>query len=223
MDNSKINIYCRILNCFENDSASPETDYKSIYIYHDGNNHRRQVTLARGFTQDGGNLKKVLQRYIDKGGSKSDFFKGYLSKMGSGGLADDKSFIQTLKGCSTESAMREAQDEIFVEAYLNPALTWATNHNFKEYLSIGVIVDSFLQSGTILGWLAAKVSQKTPNNGGDEKKWIEEYLEARLSWFQRSSGPLKNCTYRPKFFLGEIKKGNWGLDCPLVANDSKVC
>jgi hypothetical protein len=32
----QIRIFCRILNAFENDSGSPETDYKSVYVYSDG-------------------------------------------------------------------------------------------------------------------------------------------------------------------------------------------
>jgi hypothetical protein len=37
------------------------------------------------------------------------------------------------------------------------------------------------------------------------------------------TGALHNTTYRPKFFLGEIAKDNWTMNCPLVANGAKIC
>jgi hypothetical protein len=36
----------------------------AVYIYADGKNGRKQVTLGVGFTEDGGNLEKVLNSYM---------------------------------------------------------------------------------------------------------------------------------------------------------------
>jgi chitosanase len=220
---AQIRIFCRILNAFENDSGSPETDYKSVYVYNDGTNKRKQVTLARGFTDDGGNLKKVIERYIAKNGKLSGLFQARLGKFGKGVLHTDKEFIGALHSAADEPAMREAQDEIFNEVYLGPALEWARTFMFNETLSVGVVVDSFLHSGTMTRKLQERFPEHKPSNGGNEKTWIESYLHARLSWFEGAKGALHNTTYRPRFFLGEIKKDNWALSCPLVANGSKVC
>ena len=57
-----------MLNLFENDNGKKETDYRTVYRYHDGNGKRRQVTLGRGFTEDGGNLRKVVDAYLANGG-----------------------------------------------------------------------------------------------------------------------------------------------------------
>ncbi len=224
MTDDKIRLTQRILNAFENDSGSPETDYKSIYIYHDGNGNRRQVTLARGFTEDGGNLKKVVGRYIAKGGQLSDYFQGKLNDIGRGILADDKTFIAKLKEASSEQAMREAQDEIFKEAYMNPALIWADGYGFKLPLSQSVIVDSYLHSGSVPGFLMSRFPEKKPAMGGDEKAWIKAYLDTRRSWLANHSKViLRTTVYRPDFFLAQIKRNNWNLDCPLVAHDVEVC
>lgn len=223
IDSSLIRIFSRILNAFENDSGSPETDYASIYVYHDGNNKRRQITLARGFTEDGGNLRKVIERYIAKGGLKSKYFLSTLNKIATGTLADDKAFIKALKDASAETVMHESQDEIFEEEYMRPALNWAISNGFNFPLSVGVIVDSFLHSGSMPGWLMKKFSEKKPAQGGDEKLWITSYLQERLAWFERVTGALHNTTYRPKFFLSEIAKGNWSLSCPLRANGASIC
>lgn len=220
---ARVRIFSRILNAFENDSGSPETDYKSVYIYHDGTNKRRQVTLARGYTDDGGNLKKVIERYIAKNGVQTSFFSTRLDKFGKGILADDRDFIAKIHAVASEPAMQQAQNEIFEEVYLQPALRWAADRRFESPLSVGVIVDSYLHSGGMPAWLMAKFPTKVPVKGGNEKVWIKSYLTERLAWFQRSVGALHNTTYRPKFFLGEITKGNWQLVCPLIANGNKIC
>lgn len=223
INQSQIRIDSRILNAFENDSGSPDTDYKSVYIYHDGNNNRRQVTLARGFTDDGGNLKKVIERYIAKGGLLTTLFRQKLDKFGRGLLADDREFIGALHTAAAEQVMQDAQDEIFTEAYLQPALAWGEKKGFTLPLSFSVIIDSYLHSGQMTPKLVASFSEHSPSSGGDEKIWIKSYLAARLAWFERVHGALHNTVYRPKFFLAQIAAGNWAMNCPLVANGSKVC
>lgn len=218
-----IRIYCRILNAFENDSGLPETDYKSVYVYNDGNGKRKQVTLARGFTDDGGNLKKVIQRYIAKDGKLASLFQERMDKFGRGVLHTDKEFIGALHTAATEAAMQQAQDEIFNEVYLNPAIVWAHENGFVQPLSVGVVVDSYLHSGQMSPKLIAAFSEHKPVAGGDEKKWITSYLQQRLAWFERVHGALHNTTYRPKFFLAQIAAGNWEFNCPLVVNGTKVC
>lgn len=223
MSPALIRIFCRILNAFENDSGSPETDYKSVYVYSDGTNKRKQVTLARGFTDDGGNLKKVIERYIAKGGKLTALFQARLGKFGKGVLHTDKEFIGALHTAADEPVMHEAQDEIFNEEYLQPALKWADGFGFKQPLSVGVIVDSFLHSGTMPRSLMARFNEHKPSDGGNEVAWIVSYLQERLAWFKRATGALHNTTYRPKFFQAQIAAGNWPMNCPLVANGSKVC
>src|SRR4030095_14891684 len=102
MLDEKLKLICKIMNVFE--TGTLETDYKSVYIYHDGPDKQRQVTLARGFTEYGGNLRKVLQRYIAKGGVESAYFRSKLPDFGTGKLVDDKEFIQKLKGVGQELA-----------------------------------------------------------------------------------------------------------------------
>lgn len=219
-----LRIFERFLNLAENDSGSPETDYKTIYRYGDGNGKRRQVTLGRGFTQDGGNLWKVLARYIAKGGARAEFFGPYETKMRDGALWQDTAFLKALGAASVEEAMRDAQDEVFKEVYLTPALEWADSRGFKLPLSYAVAVDSYLHSGQMTKWLVASFPEPTPANGGDEKVWMKAYLEARLAWFTRVSGDLHTCMFRPQFFLGEIAANNWELHCPLtVRGKGRIC
>ncbi len=225
MISNEIKIRCeRLINAFENDSASPLTDYSSIYIYNDGNNKRKQVTLARGFTQDGGNLWKVLERYISKNGKYSNFFSNYRDKMGNGSLYQDKEFLETLvKSSKEDQLMKDSQDEIFEEKYWIPAVRYFDIGGFKENLSMAVIFDSYLHSGGMLKFLTNKFPEKKPVDNGNERVWIKSYVDARFNWLSNASKILQNTVYRPKFFLGEIRKDNWEFNCPLVGNDSKIC
>ena len=204
-----------MLNLFENDNGSKFTDYRSIYRYNDGNSGRRQLTLGRGFTEDGGNLKKVVDLYVSKGG-KSSILKDNASKIGKGVLVGNTEFIKALRDAAAEEIMQQAQDETFRQVYLQPALDWAHVNGFETPLSTAAVCDSFLHSGTMTSWLVRAVTEQRPSKGGNEKEWIKQYCEGRQAWFKRSSGPLSTCQFRPKFFLKQMSVGNWDFNCPLV-------
>jgi hypothetical protein len=57
----------RVLNVAE--TGHRDGKPHAVYIYADGKNGRKQVTLGVGFTEDGGNLEKVLNSYIAKKGA----------------------------------------------------------------------------------------------------------------------------------------------------------
>ncbi len=204
----------RFLNLCENDNGSPENDYGTVYRYKDGNNKRRQVTLSKGFTEDGGNLRKVVDLYLRKGG-QSAVLKSRVDKIGRGVLADDAEFVKALSKAASESVMREAQDEVFRTAYLNPALAWAASRGFAEPLSYAITVDSFLHSGRMTPFLVNSFAERPPSMGGDEQAWMRAYCEARLAWFQRAAGALRTCVFRPSFFLAQMEANNWSFACPL--------
>lgn len=217
--NTKI---ARILNTFENDSGSADTDYRSVYIYHDGNGKRRQVTLARGFTEDGGNLVKVVQRYVDKGGDAPALIDALESnRIGKGVLADDHEFIQALKDAHDQPAMQEAQDEVFNEEYLGPAIMWAADRGFVLPLSVAVVADSYLHSGSMKAKIMGRFPEKKPVDGGDEQDWIRAYVAARKDWLHDIG--IGQTDYRMTFFQDLMKEDNWDMDCPLERDGASIC
>jgi hypothetical protein len=218
-----IRLFNRFLNLCENDNGSPENDYKSVYRYRDGNGGRRQVTLGKGFTEDGGNLARVLEAYFANGGNSAEL-KAKRSKVGAGTLASDDAFCKALSAAGAEPAMQRAQDKVFRDAYLGPAIAWAEREGFNQPLSYAVAVDSYLHSGKMSQHLRDRFSEVTPRAGGDEKAWMRAYCRERMAWFQRSTGPLKTCVFRPKFFLEQMDAGNWSFSCPLrIAEKGKIC
>ena len=119
--------------------------------------------------------------------------------------------------------MITAQDKIFDSVYWKPAYDWFVNQGFKENLSLLVIYDSFIHSGTILDFLRKKFSEVPPVKGGNERKWIEEYVTARKTWLAgHSNRILRNTVYRPNCFLKCIADDNWTLDKPVLANGVTV-
>jgi chitosanase len=224
MINSNIkNLIFRILNCFEMGKA--EIDYSAIYIYHDGPNDRRQLTLSRGYTEYG-NLQSLIRVYINDGGFNAEAFKKYVMSIGrlSTPLVDDKTFVSLIvKSAKEDPIFRAAEDKIFEDKYFAPAFKFFADNGFKENLSMAVIMDSYLHSGSIPDFLRKRFDAKTPKNGGDEKVWIEAYVQTRNSWLAHHSREiLRGTVYRTQFFLKEISKKNWDLNAPFIANGIKI-
>lgn len=213
-----------MLNVFENDSGSPLTEYNKIYIYADGNNNRRQVTLSTGFTEDGGALGKVVSRYVSKAGKYSQALAGYLRRIGTGVLHSNSEFKRLLVTAGSEDQkFRDACDEIYREIYGQPAIDWATKYGFTQNLSFAVIQDSFLHSGGILDFLRSRFPASPPSRGGNEKEWVKQYVDARHAWLANHSNRiLRNTVYRTQFFKRQIANENWSFDLPMTANGVKL-
>lgn len=212
-----------ILNCFE--TGTKETDYSSIFLYRDGPNKTKQVTLGRGYVESG-SLWTVIYEYKKLGGKSAEQLLNFKPFSGKQLLPTNKEFLTLLVNCGkNDELFRIAQDNVFDIQYWNKGLKFFNDNGFELNLSLAVIQDSILHSGSILSFLRNKFSTKTPKNGGDEKEWIINYLAARRNWLATTKvNPyLKNTVYRIDFFNGEIKKGNWKLACPLKANDVVVC
>jgi chitosanase len=198
----------RILSVAE--TGEPEWDPSAVYKYKDGPNQTPQWTLSIGFTEMGGNLKSVIERYLELGGVQD--FAGYLPVMGVKHIADLE-FKVVLQKAGKEPAMKQAQEEMFDKFYLGPAFEWASRYGFSKPLSFLVIADSFLHSGSMLGFLMQRFSEKKPCDGGDEETWIRDYTHTRRSWLaDHSNKLLRNTVYRADCFLTQIENNNWDLE-----------
>jgi chitosanase len=222
----------RLLNVAE--TGHPDGKPHAVYIYPDGKNGRKQVTLGVGFTEDGGNLEKVIKRYIAMKGAFANQLSVHLPQIGKGTLAAEKKFHQLLKQAGEQDPlMAEAQNEQFNKIYLEPAFSWHTKNGFTLPLSFLVISDSYLHSGGIREALRNKFKENPPAQGGDEKAWVKSYVEARYQWLSTHSNKLlRNTVYRTQCFRNEIARENWALErlpihingvaVNLPANSSKI-
>jgi chitosanase len=211
----------QIVNSFE--SGSKEGDYGCISLYEDGPNKIKQITYGKSQTTEWGNLRDLIKMYIDNNGKYAYFFLRYVDGIGVKSLVNDSDFILFLRKAAQDPIMHTTQDAFFDKHYWNPAMKWCDENKFILNLSKLVIYDSFIQSGSILKFLRNKFAEKIPLNGGDEKKWIFDYCEARLNWLQNHENPdVRKSSYRVKNLITAIKGENWDLSKNFLANGEEI-
>jgi chitosanase len=211
----------KVLLAFE--QSSTEIKYEKIYLYDDGPNDAKQITLSFGITEYG-NLKDFIKSYIFAGGKHAKFFTDYADKIGKVSLVKDNIFIHKLKEAGSDPVMQECQEKAFDRMYIEPAYKFCEKNKLVTNLSRLVISDSYLHSGSVLKILRNRFAESVPANGGDEYKWTELYCKARKDWLENHSRKILNKTvYRMNFMLDRIKKGDWELtQSPFDANGVKI-
>ncbi len=209
-----------VVNIFE--TGTPDGEYDDISIFSDGKGNTRQITFGRSQTTEQGNLKQLIQSYIANKGMFSNDFKPYVDKIGVTPLVDDKAFIALLKRAAQEDdTMKTTQDAFFDKVYYQPAFKFFTDNGFSYPLSMLVIYDSYIHSGSILDFLRKRFPESPPVRGGDEKAWIKAYVTARHEWLSGKGEPLNKTIYRTQVFLTAIAAGDWNIGSPLVANGTR--
>jgi chitosanase len=213
----------QVINVFE--TGRPQGVYSAITVLRDGPHKMRQVTYGRSQTTEYGNLHELLEMYVDAAGSYGDQLRPFIERIGVTPLADDQQFKQLLRDAGkNDPVMRQVQDEFFDKRYFQPAMAWADNNGFTLPLSALVIYDSFIHSGSILGFLRKRFPEMPPSRGGNEKNWISEYVDTRQNWLATADNKVLNGTvYRTKCFRNEIARENWDLgQVPITANGVDV-
>ncbi len=213
----------QVINAFESGSAGGK--YGAISVMDDGPHHEKQISYGRSQTTEYGNLEELLEMYVSSNGLFSNALRPYLTLIGSTPLNGDSHFKQLLRDAGTKDpVMQRVQDQFFDLRYFQPAIQWMDDNGFALPLSAVVIYDSFIQSGSIMQWLRKRFPELSPKNGGDEKTWITQYVDARHNWLaNHSSELLRNTVYRTQCLKNEIARNNWGLNIlPISAHDVDV-
>lgn len=202
----------QVLNIFE--TGSRHGDYSNISMFYDGPGNIKQVSYGRSQTTEFGNLRELIEMYIVARGKYSASLSSYINKIGKKpSLVTDRHFIDLLKKAGDDPIMHETQDKFFDIRYWRPAESFFKKNGFTHPLSMLVIYDSYIHSGSILSFLRKRFPAKTPADGGNEKDWISQYVNARHSWLANHSRPiLRKTIYRTRVLKDEIAKGNWDLD-----------
>jgi chitosanase len=202
----------QVINAFESSTATGK--YGLISIMDDGPHNVKQISYGRSQTTEYGNLEELLEMYVNENGTYSNELNPYLPKIGVDPLVNDSAFKKILKDAGVnDPIMRQVQDQFFDVRYFQPAMRWMDDNGFSLPLSALVIYDSYIHSGSIMMWLRKRFPESSPRNGGDEKTWITQYVDARHAWLtNHSSQLLRNTVYRTACFAGEIARDNWDLD-----------
>jgi chitosanase len=105
-----------------------------------------------------------------------------------------------------------------------PAVNIAKQVGLTKALSLLVIYDTCIHSGpggvTMIRNLFPAAS---PANGGDEKAWVQSYVNARRNWLATHKlTVLHACVYRMDAVNDLIKADNWDLVLPFTCRGRKV-
>jgi len=217
----------QVINVFETGTINGK--YDTISIYADGpiiNGSRiKQITYGRSQTTEYGVLKILVQQYIANNGIYANDMTPYLAKIGKQpSLSTDAIFKNALKNAGKlDPIMRNTQDSFFDQLYYQPAFGWFSSMMFTQPLSLLVIYDSYIHSGSILPLLRNKFAESVPKNGGDEKTWIKQYVAVRDEWLRfHTNKVLRNTVYRTECFQDAINKNNWDLSKIIDANGTAI-
>ena len=213
------------------ETGKPDGDYGNVTVLHDNPSGGPQLTYGKHQTTEAGrNLQSMVSAYLAR---DSSFLTGPEK-------AKLKEFVEArpytkvrdttlkavLRKAGGDPAMQDVQNEFFLEHYMKPARQWAVFNGFKLPLSMLVIYDSFIQSGSVPWWLRKRFREAPPSQGGDEKKWVSQYVDVRHQWLKywgdgtsRKSKAIRNSSYRTTALNFETDRGNWDLSmCPMKVN-----
>lgn len=201
-----------IVNVFE--TGKVEGSYHTLVKLPDGPKGIKQITYGRSQTTEFGNLKRLLQMYVERKGLFADEIKKYLPKVGKSSLVLDLQFCKLLKDAgNSDEIMKLCQDEFFDLYYFDPAFIWYEGYGFKEPLSLLVIYDSFIHSGGIKNFLRQRFPERPPKYGGNEQNWISQYVNTRHEWLKNHPRKiLQKTIYRTNLFKFLVVKANWNLN-----------
>jgi chitosanase len=218
----------QVINVFETGSA--EGNYSALVKYADYSDPETktkivQVTFGRSQTTEFGNLRALVQDYVVHNGTFADQLMPYIDRIGKKpSLATDLVFCQVLKDAGkTDPIMKTSQDSLFDSKYYQPAHSWFSVNGFSLPLSLLVIYDSYIHSGSIPAFLRKRFSTAVPSSGGSEQEWIGNYINTRHDWLaNHSSDLLRKTVYRTECFKAQIKNDNWDLLKTINAHGKNI-
>ncbi|MGI8812142.1 MAG: chitosanase [Pyrinomonadaceae bacterium] len=210
-----------IVNVFE--TSKPFGDFAAYAVLDDGAGVSYGISQ---FTHRSGALCEVIERYLDGGGTIARrIFQNILPVLKDrrarsiAKLADSDIFRNALKAAAITREMRAAQTAVSDLMYMHPAILECERLGLTLPLSLAVVYDSVVHGS----WAAIRDTVKLPfpSAGGDEKKWIGEYVRRRHAWLT-ASPRLAKTAYRTRFFLTQIMAGRWNLDLPITVRGIRL-
>lgn len=212
-----------IVSCFE--TGKPFGDYTAVAVLDDGAGISYGI---KQFTHRSKSLYAVLRRFQDLGGDLPAGFDSVMSDLKAGTriapIANSTSIKAELRRLGKDPLMHQAQHEIAIEKYLQPAIDACEGDDFQYPLSLAVIYDSKVHGS--FDKIRDKTQVVRPGNGSMkpeeyEREWISKYVQNRDRWLE-SIPRLRKTDYRTDFFLAQIARGNWKLNLPLSVHGVRL-
>ncbi len=223
-----------ITSIFE--SGSPEGNPAAYQTYDAGiiSYGKHQATLASG------TLNRVLQAYLRLSSSATaqalkNEYAGRIAQMDQS-LRNDGHVRQLLLDAAHESAMDQAQDEVFEESFYKPAVIAAREYNVRSPLGLAALYDTNIQGGLyiVLPRVTERLGGKIGEGDVTESQWIAAFLDLREERLNRladqyeakgdkaTSGALRTSTFRVQTYRNLLQAGNLKLEGTLNVRGRQV-
>lgn len=228
-ENQKHVIDC-VLSIFETGRVPTPAAYATCAILPDG----AGISYGKHQSTDrGGTLDKIVDLYIQKGGKQAAELKQFVPKLALNESAkvDPKNIpswakylMGVLKTAGADPIMQECQDVVFDADYWVPAVGHTSALGIQSALGHLVVYDTCIHSGPGgVAIIRARFPELPPAKGGDEKAWVQAYVNARRGWLAGNKNPIVQRTvYRMDAFNEMIKAGNWDLATPMTVRGVKI-
>ncbi|MDD3251516.1 MAG: chitosanase [Lachnospiraceae bacterium] len=210
-----------LVSSAENSSIDYGKQYAYIEDIGDGRGYTAGVI---GFTSGTGDLLQVVTEYI-KLKPQNNLLKKYLSALESvegtdshEGLGD--AFLADWQTAAEDAEMIQAQNAILDDLYLHPSITFA-NEDGLGVLGQYIYYDAMVVHGpgddedSFNGIrMKAKALADTPAMGGDEKTYLQAFLDARsvIMKKEEAHSDLSRLNTQQAF----LEAGNETLELPLT-------
>lgn len=184
---------------------------------------KHQATLSSG------NLEHVLNGYFRRSNSatshalQQEFSSRVQQKDPS--LRHDGRFKQLLLEASQETAMAEAQDELFANNFYQPVVNRAKALGLKTALGVACLYDTRIQGGMdiVITAVSEKLGVSKVGGSVDETTWLRTFLDEREARLHRladrreaenkqlDAQMLRNSTFRVTELRNLLDAGNLNL------------
>ncbi|WP_303393653.1 chitosanase [Cedecea sp. NFIX57] len=219
---AKRDIAMQLVSSAENASL----DWRKQYAYIEDIDDDRGYTAGLiGFTSANGDMLDVVARYTKRRAANPlaqylPALKTLAEEESSAHTGLDPDFVRAWKRAASDPAFRVAQEQILTDQYLEPAVRQAKEDGLST-LGQFIYYDALVMHGPgnqreAFGGIraAAKAVAKTPAQGGNEKAWLNAFLDARVIIMQEEKAheDTSRVELEQRRFLRE---GNYSLSPPL--------
>lgn len=212
-----------LVSSAENSSLDYPAQYAYIEDIGDGRGYTAGVI---GFTSGTGDLLDVVREYVRQKPAHNPL-ETYIPALETVLWTDSheglgQAFEVAWKQAAKDREMIQAQEAIVDAQYMNPAVTYAKEdglHPLGQYIYYdALVVHGPGEDGDSFGGIRKEALRRaqSPAQGGDEKQYLEAFLEARAEVMQKEEAhsDLSRIETQQKF----LQEGNCDLELPLEWN-----
>lgn len=220
----KKDVVMKLVSSAENSSLDWQKQYEYIENINDGRGYTAGII---GFTTKNGDLLDVVNWYtkLSPNNKLTKFISALENVKGSDneyGLGEE--FVKTWKDSALDKNFRDSQDLIRDRDYFTPAVHLAKGDGLSplgQFIYYDAVVmhgvETEENNGEYDGFLyireKAREKANTPLDGGDEEKYLQEFLKAREIVMKQEEAhkDISRIIAQRKF----LKEKNYNLELPL--------